>query len=75
VRRITPCRLGFWITCGLFLTIGVPGMVTYRLDEALLAMLIGVVREGDDWEGVEEIATGALYMCKGLPAGIGAPCS
>ena len=35
-------------------------MVTYPLDEALLATLVGVVRGADDWEGVEEVAAGAL---------------
>ena len=38
----------------------VPGMVTYPLDEVLLATLVGVVCGADDWEGIEEIATGAL---------------
>jgi hypothetical protein len=35
-------------------------MVTYPLDEVLLAALVGVVCGADDWEGVEEIAKGAL---------------
>ncbi len=36
------------------------GMVTYPLDEVLLTTLVGVVCGADDWEGVEEVATGAL---------------
>ncbi len=38
----------------------IPGMVTYPLDEILLTTLVGVVCGGDDWEGVEEVADGAL---------------
>lgn len=38
----------------------IPGMVTYPLDEILLSTLVGVVCGADDWEGVEEVATGAL---------------
>jgi hypothetical protein len=38
----------------------IAGMVTYPLDEVLLATLVGVVCGADDWEGVEEVATGAL---------------
>lgn len=38
----------------------VPGMVTYPLDEILLSTLVGVICGADDWEGVEEVATGAL---------------
>jgi predicted transposase YbfD/YdcC len=38
----------------------VPGMVSYPLDEILLTTLVGVVCGADDWEGVEEIANGAL---------------
>lgn len=38
----------------------VPGMVTYPLDEILLTTLVGVICGGDDWEGIEEIAAGAL---------------
>ena len=29
----------------------IPGMVTYPLDEVLLATLVGVVCGADDWEG------------------------
>lgn len=36
------------------------GMVTYPLDEILLTTLIGVVCGADDWEEIEEVATGAL---------------
>ena len=36
----------------------IPGMVTYPLDEILLATLVGVVCGADDWEGIEEIAKG-----------------
>ena len=46
----------------------IPGMVTYPLDEIFLATLVGVVRGPDDWEGVEEIAKGALdWLCGFLP--------
>lgn len=38
----------------------ISGMVTYPLDEVLLATLVGVVCGADDWEGVEEVAAGAL---------------
>lgn len=38
----------------------VPGMVTYPLDEILLSTLVGVVCGADDWDGIEEVATGAL---------------
>jgi predicted transposase YbfD/YdcC len=49
-------------------------MVTYPLDEVLLATLVGVVCGGDDWEGVEEIATGALdWLCGFLPFANGVP--
>jgi predicted transposase YbfD/YdcC len=52
----------------------VPGMVTYPLDEVLLATLVGVVCGADDWEGVEEVATGALDWLRGfLPFANGVP--
>ena len=52
----------------------IPGMVTYPLDEVLLATLVGVVCGADDWEGVEEIATGALDWLRGfLPFANGVP--
>jgi predicted transposase YbfD/YdcC len=52
----------------------IPGMVTYPLDEILLATLVGVVCGSDDWEGVEEIATGALDWLRGfLPFANGIP--
>ena len=41
-------------------------MVTYPLDEVLLATLVGVVCGADDWEGVEEVATGALDWLGGF---------
>ena len=44
----------------------IPGMVTYPLDEVLLATLVGVVCGADDWEGVEEVATGALEWLGGF---------
>jgi predicted transposase YbfD/YdcC len=44
----------------------VPGMVIYPLDELLLATLVGVVCGADDWEGVEEIAAGALDWLRGF---------
>ncbi len=50
----------------------IPGMVSYPLDEVLLVTLVGVVCGADDWEGVEEVATGALYWLRGfLPFGNG----
>ena len=52
----------------------IPGMVTYPLDEVLLATLVGVVCGADDWEGVEEVATGALEWLGGfLPFTNGIP--
>ena len=44
----------------------IAGMVTYPLDEILLATLTGVVCGADDWEGVEEIATGGLDWLRGF---------
>src|SRR5271157_1444189 len=52
----------------------IPGMVTYPLDEVLLATLVGVVCGADDWEGVEDVATGALDWLRGfLPFANGIP--
>ena len=52
----------------------IPGMVTYSLHEVLLATLVGVVCGADDWEGVEEIAAGALDWLRGfLPFSSGIP--
>ena len=52
----------------------IPGMVTYPLDEILLATLAGVVCGADDWEGIEEIATGGLDWLRGfLPFANGIP--
>jgi predicted transposase YbfD/YdcC len=52
----------------------VPGMVIYPLDEVLFATLVGVVCGADDWEGVEEVATGALDWLRGfLPFANGIP--
>jgi predicted transposase YbfD/YdcC len=52
----------------------IAGMVTYPLDEVLLATLVGVVCGADDWEGVEEIAAGALDWLRGfLPFAHGIP--
>ena len=52
----------------------IPGMVTYPLDEVLLATLVGVVCGADDWDGVEEVATGALDWLRGfLPFANGIP--
>ncbi len=66
--------MGFWIICGLCLTTGFRGWVTYPLDEVLLATLVGVVCGADDWEGVEEVATGALDWLRGfLPFANGIP--
>ncbi len=36
------------------------------MDEVLLATLVGVVCGADDWEGVEEVATGALDWLRGF---------
>lgn len=41
-------------------------MVTYPLDEVLLATLVGVVCGADDWDGIEEVATGALDWLRGF---------
>ena len=52
----------------------VPRMVIYPLDEVLFATLVGVVCGADDWEGVEEVATGALDWLRGfLPFANGIP--
>jgi predicted transposase YbfD/YdcC len=52
----------------------IPGMVTYPLDEVLLATLVGVVCGADDWEGVEEVSAGALEWLRGfLPFAAGIP--
>lgn len=52
----------------------IAGMVTYPLDEVLLATLVGVVCGADDWDGVEEVATGALDWLRGfLPFSNGIP--
>ena len=52
----------------------IPGMVTYPLDEILLATLVGVVCGADDWEGVEEIAKGGLDWLRDLlPFASGVP--
>ena len=49
-------------------------MVTYPLDEVLLATLVGVVCGADDWEEVEEIAKGALdWLRDFLPYRNGVP--
>src|ERR1700722_11327678 len=48
----------------------IPGMVIYPLDELLFAVVCGA----DDWEGVEEIATGGLNWLRGfLPFANGIP--
>jgi predicted transposase YbfD/YdcC len=44
----------------------IPGMVSYPLDEVLLVTLVGVVCGADDWEGVEEVAAGALDWLRGF---------
>ncbi len=46
----------------------IPGMVTYPLDEVLLATLVGVVCGADNWEGVEEGAAGALDWLRDFTA-------
>jgi predicted transposase YbfD/YdcC len=51
---------GFLDHMRLVLDHRIPGMVTYPLDEILLTTLVGVICGADDWDGVEEIATGAL---------------
>lgn len=43
----------------------IPGMVTYPLDEIFLTTLVGVICGADDWDGVEEIAAGALDWLRG----------
>jgi hypothetical protein len=44
------------------------------LDEILLATLAGIVCGADDWEGIEEIATGAVDWLRGfLPFAEGVP--
>jgi predicted transposase YbfD/YdcC len=52
----------------------ITGMVTYPLNEILLATLVGVVCGADDWDGVEEVAQGALaWLCGYLPFTHGVP--
>ena len=51
----------------------IPGMVTYPLDEILLATLAGIVCGADDWDGIEEIATGALDWLRAPPFAEGVP--
>src|SRR6202021_3077852 len=52
----------------------IPGMVIYPLDEVLCAACVGGVCGADDWEGVEEVATGALDWLRGfLPFANGIP--
>src|ERR1700721_1072236 len=66
--------LGFWIIMRVVPDHRVPGMVIYALDEVLFATLVGVVCGADDWEGVEEVATGALDWLRGfLPFANGIP--
>ena len=42
--------------------------MTYPLDEVLLATLVGVVCGADGWQGVEEVATGAVDWLRGFLA-------
>lgn len=52
----------------------VAGMVTYPLDEVLLAALAGVVCGADDWEGIELFATdGVDWLRRFLPYANGVP--
>src|SRR5260370_33825561 len=44
----------------------IAGMVTYPLDEILLTTLVGVLCGADDWEGIEEVANGALDWLRGF---------
>jgi predicted transposase YbfD/YdcC len=67
-------RLGFLDQMRVVPDHRISGMVTYPLDEILLATLAGVVCGADDWEGVEEIATGAVGWLRGfLPFADGVP--
>jgi hypothetical protein len=52
----------------------IPGMMTNPLDEILLATPVGVVCRADDWEGVDEVANGALdWLRRFLPFANGLP--
>ena len=52
----------------------IAGMVTYPIDEVLLATLVGVVCGADDWEGVEEVTSRALEWLRGfVPFASGIP--
>ena len=67
-------RLGFLDHMRVVPDHRIPGMVTHPLDEILLAALVGVVCGADDWDGIEEIATGALDWLRGfLPYTNGVP--
>jgi len=60
--------LGFLDRCGLFRTIGFLGMVTYPLDDVLLATLVGVVCGADDWEGGRGDRQGGARLAARLSA-------
>lgn len=52
----------------------IAGMVTYPLDEILLATLVGVLCGADDWEGVEFFSAESLdWLRKFLPFRAGVP--
>lgn len=52
----------------------VAGMVTYPLDEILLATLVGVICGADDWEAVEDFASEGLdWLQRFLPYAHGVP--
>jgi len=54
----------------------IAGMVTYPLDEILLATLASVVCGADDWESVELLSTEALdWLRQFLPFDAGLPCA
>jgi predicted transposase YbfD/YdcC len=44
----------------------IPGMVTYPINEILLASLVGVVCGADDWDGIVEVAEASLEWLRGF---------
>jgi len=54
--------LGFLDHMGVVPDHRIPGMVTYPLDEVLLATLVGVVCGADDWAVSEQIL-GLSRLC------------
>ena len=65
-RRTAPWDIGFLDQMRAIPDHRIPGMVSYPRVEILLATLTGVVCRADDWEGIEEVASGALEWLRGF---------